>query len=278
MYEHPACRANLETLRQRGALVVEPEVGRLASGRSGRGRLAEPAQIVAALQEALGRARDLAGKRIVVTAGGTREPIDPVRYIGNRSSGKMGYALAEAARDRGAEVRLISGPTSVPAPGGVELIWIETALQLKEAVEREARAADAIIMAAAVADYRVAEIADHKLKRGGDDLVLRLVPNPDIIAGLRDLPLVKVGFAAETNDLIENARLKHLRKGLDLSVANDVTAPGSGFGTETNQVTLIDSKDVDTLPLLGKREVADRVLDRVVRLLCERSKETTSGT
>lgn len=270
MYEHPATQANLATLKARGARVVEPEVGRLASGRSGRGRMAEPAEIVAALREALGGTGDLAGRRVVVTAGGTQEPIDPVRFIGNRSSGKMGYALAEAARDRGAQVRLISGATTAPVPSGVDLIRVETALQLKDAVTAAAGEADAIVMAAAVADYRVAQIADHKLKRTGDDLVLRLIPNPDIVAGLKDFPLVKVGFAAETDDLLDNARAKLHKKGLDLIVANDVTAPGSGFGTDTNQVVLIDERGAESLPLLSKREVADRVLDRVVSLLAGR--------
>lgn len=276
MYEHPATQANLATLKTRGARVVEPEVGRLASGRSGRGRLAEPSDIVAALREALGETRDLAGRCIVVTAGGTQEPIDPVRFIGNRSSGKMGFALAEAARDRGARVKLISGATTAPVPSGVDVIRVETALHLKDAVMEAVGEADAIVMAAAVADYRVAETFDHKLKRTGDDLVVRLVPNPDIVAGLKDFPLVKVGFAAETDDLLDNARAKLRKKGLDLIVANDVTAPGSGFGTDTNQVVLIDESGAEELPLLSKREVADRVLDRIVALLAKPRREVVT--
>lgn len=267
MYEHPATQANLAVLRQRGAVLIEPESGRLASGRIGRGRMAEPAEILEAIRTALGRAGDLRGQRIVVTAGGTHEPIDPVRFIGNRSSGKMGYAIAEAARDRGAEVVLISGPTALPAPANVTLCRIETALDLKRAVDEVIIGAAAIIMAAAVADYRVAEPADHKLKRSGDDLVLRLTPNPDIIAGLKDARLIKIGFAAETDDLLANARQKLLRKGLDLIVANDVSAPGSGFGTDTNEVIFADAHGVEHLPLLPKRSVADRLLDRLAVML-----------
>lgn len=270
MYDHPATQSNLETLRQRGAVVVEPDEGRLASGRSGRGRLAEPAQILDVLRQELGRGRDLAGRRLIVTAGPTYEPIDPVRFVGNRSSGKMGFAVAEAARDRGASVILIAGPTAAPIPAGLDARRIETALQLQDAVRRAAPNADAIVMAAAVADYRVAAAADHKLKRTGDELILRLVPNPDVIAGLRDFPLVKVGFAAETDDLLAHAADKLRRKGLDLIVANDVTKPGSGFGTDTNEVVLIDQRGATALPLLSKREVADRILDRVVDLLASR--------
>jgi len=267
MFEHPATQANLATLVGRGATVVEPTIGRLASGRSGRGRMAEPSDIVAAIRVRLSRAQDLAGRRIVVTAGGTHEPIDPVRFIGNRSSGKMGYAVAEAARDRGAQVILISGPSALTPPAGVEVRNIETALDLQAAIHDAIGDADAIVMAAAVADYRVASVADHKLKRTGEDLVLRLVPNPDIIAGIKDAPLVKIGFAAETDDLMTNATNKLFRKGLDLIVANDVSAAGSGFGTDTNEVVLIDAAGAERLPLLPKRTVADRILDRLVGLL-----------
>jgi phosphopantothenoylcysteine decarboxylase / phosphopantothenate---cysteine ligase len=270
MYEHPATQANLETLRRRGATVIEPASGRLASGRSGRGRMAEPAEILDLLRAHFVRSRDLAGRRIVVTAGPTQEPIDPVRYVSNHSSGKMGYAVAEAARDRGANVMLITGPGTVPLPGGVDIERIGSALELKAAVEQAVPSADAIVMAAAVADYRVAEIAERKLKRTGDDLILRLVPNPDIVAGIQHFPLVKVGFAAETDDLIAHAREKLRRKGLDFIVANDVSQPDSGFGTDTNQVTIIDATGVESLPLLTKREVADCILDRVVKLLASR--------
>lgn len=270
MYEHPATQANLETLRGRGATIVEPASGRLASGRVGRGRMAEPAEIADALRVVLGRSSDLAGKRIVVTAGGTQEPIDPVRHVGNRSSGKMGYAIAAAARDRGAQVVLITAPATIQPPYGVEVRPVTTALEMKAAVEEVVRCADALIMAAAVADYRVASIVDQKIKRTGEELVLRLVPNPDIVAGIKGDSFVKVGFAAETSDLIAHAQEKLVRKGLDLIVANDVSAPGSGFGTDTNQVTFVDRTGVEALPLLSKREVADRILDRVSRLLAGR--------
>ena len=294
MYEHPATQANLETLRRRGATILEPAVGSLASGRTGRGRMSEPLEIIACLRAALGApgsrdlepglspateasppkpaaTQDLAGRIIVVTAGGTQEAIDPVRYIGNRSTGKMGYAIAEAARDRGAEVILISAPASIPAPAGVELRAIQTAREMQQAVEVAIVGADAIVMSAAVADYRVEEAFDHKLKRTEDSLVLHLVPNPDIIGGIQAAPLVKVAFAAETDDVLANATGKLRRKGVDLIVANDVTSPGSGFGTDTNQVILVDQSGADSLPLMSKREVGDRILDRVVAILAERA-------
>jgi phosphopantothenoylcysteine decarboxylase/phosphopantothenate--cysteine ligase len=270
MYEHPATRAHLATLRARGALILEPGTGRLASGRIGQGRMAEPSEILAALVRLLGRTRDLAGRCIVVTAGGTQEPIDPVRHISNRSSGKMGYAIAEAARDRGARVILISAPTAIAPPDGVELRRVTTALDMKKAVEEAVIGADALIMAAAVADYRVAAPAEQKIKRTGEEYILRLIPNPDIIAGIRQPSLIKVGFAAETQDLIANARKKLEAKGLDFIVANDVSAPDSGFGSDTNRVTIIDRQGLEPLPLLSKREVADRILDRVASLLRSR--------
>ncbi|MBX6770218.1 MAG: bifunctional phosphopantothenoylcysteine decarboxylase/phosphopantothenate--cysteine ligase CoaBC [Chloroflexi bacterium] len=270
MYEHPATRAHLATLRARGALILEPGTGRLASGRIGQGRMAEPSEILAALIRLLGRTRDLAGRCIVVTAGGTQEPIDPVRHISNRSSGKMGYAIAEAARDRGARVILISAPTAIAPPDGVELRRVTTALDMKTAVEEAVIGADALIMAAAVADYRVAAPAEQKIKRTGEEFVLRLVPNPDIIAGIRQPSLIKVGFAAETHDLVANARKKLEAKGLDFIVANDVSAPDSGFGSDTNRVTIIDRQGLEALPLLSKREVADRILDRIASLLRSR--------
>ncbi|HLG51973.1 MAG TPA: bifunctional phosphopantothenoylcysteine decarboxylase/phosphopantothenate--cysteine ligase CoaBC [Chloroflexota bacterium] len=270
MYEHPATRAHLATLRARGALILEPGTGRLASGRIGQGRIAEPSEILAALVRLLGRTRDLAGRCIVVTAGGTQEPIDPVRHISNRSSGKMGYAIAEAARDRGARVILISAPTAIAPPDGVELRRVTTALDMKKAVEEAVIGADALIMAAAVADYRVAAPAEQKIKRTGEEYILRLIPNPDIIAGIRQPSLIKVGFAAETQDLIANARKKLEAKDLDFIVANDVSAPDSGFGSDTNRVTIIDRQGLEALPLLSKREVADRILDRIASLLRSR--------
>ncbi|HUX87600.1 MAG TPA: bifunctional phosphopantothenoylcysteine decarboxylase/phosphopantothenate--cysteine ligase CoaBC [Chloroflexota bacterium] len=276
MYEHPATQHNLEILRRRGAIVIEPTSGRLASGRSGRGRMAEPSQIVRALQGVLGRPIDLKGRRIVVTAGGTREPIDPVRFIGNHSSGKMGVAIAEAARDRGASVHLIVGSVSVPLPGGVDVQTVTTTLDLQAAVEAAVQNADVLIMAAAVADFRVEQVAANKIKRTGADLTLRLIPNPDILASIAATSLLKVGFAAETHDLLANAQQKLAKKHVDLIVANDVTLAGSGFGTDTNQVSFVDHDGIEELPLLSKRDVADRLLARVVRLLEERSRSSES--
>lgn len=269
MYSHPATQANVARLRDWGAVVLEPAEGRLASGRVGRGRMVEPSDIVAAIAAALSSRRDLAGRKVVVTAGPNHEPIDPVRYIGNRSSGKMGYALADAARARGARVTLISGPTALVPPSGVELVRVETALEMQRAVESVVDGADVVIMAAAVADYRAETRADLKIKREErGDLTLKLVRNPDILAELAGRPAFKVGFAAETNDLLENARGKLERKGAQMFVANDVLAPGSGFGTDTNQVTLLDwLGGVKTLPLMPKRAVADAILDRVLELL-----------
>jgi phosphopantothenoylcysteine decarboxylase/phosphopantothenate--cysteine ligase len=269
MYGHPATQANLATLRARGALVVEPEEGHLASGLVGRGRLAAEEHIVSAIAQALGRSGALAGRRVVVTAGGTREPLDPVRYLGNRSSGKMGYALAEVARDRGADVTLISAPASVSPPAGVRLVRVERARELQRAVQEASAAADVLIMAAAVADYRPEDEAPQKIKKSGGALVLRLVENPDILKELpRGTLRVKVGFAAESQDLLANARHKLASKDLDLIVANDVTAPDSGFGTDTNTVTLLFHDGAcDALPNLPKRQVAERVLDAVQRLL-----------
>jgi phosphopantothenoylcysteine decarboxylase/phosphopantothenate--cysteine ligase len=210
---------------------------------------------------------DLTGKSIVVTAGGTRESIDPVRFIGNRSSGKMGYAVAEAARDRGAEVKLVTAPTSLAAPAGMAVIPVETAAEMKGAVAKAVAEADALIMAAAVADYQPKEVAKAKIKKGAGGLTLELIKTPDILAEVRG-NFIRVGFAAESEDLIENAKEKLQRKQLDIIVANDITAADSGFGADTNRVTLIDKRGkVEELPLLTKREVADRILDRVAGLL-----------
>ena len=215
----------------------------------------------------MGRSGDLAGRRIVVTAGGTQEPIDPVRHIGNRSSGKMGYALAEAARDRGAEVKLIAAPTSLPDPAGIEVTHIGTATQMKEAVAGAVTQADALIMAAAVADYQMKTIAKAKIKKETPTLTLELIRTPDILTEVKG-KFLKVGFAAESEDVVANARRKLEKKQLDIIIANDITDSSSGFGTDTNKVTLIDRNGkVESLPLLTKREVADRILDRVVGLL-----------
>ena len=271
MYEDAATQSNLETLRDRGYTIVGPAEGRLASGRMGLGRLAETEVLLGALKQAVGRQGDLAAQRIVVTAGGTREPLDPVRFLSNYSSGKMGYALAEAARDRGAEVTLVSTAVlTMPCPYGVRIVSVETVAQMREAVLSACESADALIMAAAVSDYRPVARASQKVKKGPQEVSLDLERTPDFLLEVTG-PIVKVGFAAETRDLLENARKKLDAKSLDLIVANDVTAPGSGFAVDTNEVALIDpSGAVDELPLMPKYEVAHRILDRVVELLRDR--------
>ena len=268
MFEHEATQGHLETLRGRGAHVVGPEVGRLASGHTGPGRMSEVGTIIGALRYVLGRGGDLAGKKVVVSAGGTQEPIDPVRYVGNYSSGKMGYALAEAARDRGADVVLVSGPAALPQPYAVRLLSVRRAAEMRDAVLDECADADAVVMAAAVADYQPAEAVGQKIKRRREGLSLSLVRTPDILAELGQREgLVKVGFAAESEELLANARRKLEEKGLDLIVANDVTAEGCGFGSDTNKVILLDGQSEEELPLLDKYEVAARVLDRVAALV-----------
>lgn len=274
MYEHPATQANLETLRARGATIVGPAEGRMASGLVGPGRMAEPAELLGHIRLALGREGRLAGRRVVVTAGGTQEPLDPVRAISNHSSGKQGYALAQAALDRGAQVTLISAPTALAAPIGAQLVPVRTAAEMGEALLPAAEAADALLMAAAVADFRPAAPATHKLKRGQGTPTLELEATPDLLSQVmqqRDRtsrPAVVIGFAAESRDLVENARAKLQAKGLSLIVANDITAPDAGFAGDTNRVTLLDSQGgVDSLPLMSKSEVAEVVLDRVVKLL-----------
>lgn len=267
MYENAATQANLATLRERGMTIVGPGEGRLASGRMGLGRLVDTDVLLGALRYVLGHRGDLAGRKIVVSAGGTREPLDPVRFIGNYSSGKMGYALAEAARDRGAEVILVSASTALAPAYGVTLVPVGRAVEMRDAIVAHCEGADALIMAAAVADYEPASAAEHKIKRKGQAMVVELRETPDILASARG-EFVRVGFAAESRDLEENARDKLQRKGLDLIVANDVTSPGSGFGSDTNQVVILDaSGGAERLPLLSKYEVAHRVLDRIVPLL-----------
>jgi phosphopantothenoylcysteine decarboxylase/phosphopantothenate--cysteine ligase len=267
MYNNPVTQDNLSKLKARNFVIIDPATGWLASGKEGPGRLADINDIIGGIRQVLGRGRDLAGKHIVVTAGGTREPIDPVRYISNRSSGKMGYALAEAARDRGAKITLITAPASLPEPIGVDVIKVGTAQEMYQAVENVAPKADALVMAAAVADYRPTKTAKDKIKKGKARLTLELECTPDIL-GTAKGNFIKVGFAAESSNLAENARGKLKQKGLDLIVANDITASDSGFGADTNRVTIIDRKGkVDSLPLLPKREVAERVLDRVASLL-----------
>ena len=266
MFQNSITQDNLSKLKARGFIIVDPTHGRLASGKIGRGRLAEAETIIGAVHQLFGERGDLSGKRIVVTAGGTQEPIDPVRHIGNRSSGKMGYALAEAARNRGAEVELITAPTSLPEPAGIKVIHVRTAAQMKTAVDKAVAGADALIMAAAVADYQPKTTAKAKIKKDSPELTLQLVRTPDILAEAKG-NFLRIGFAAESEDAVANARKKLEKKQLDLIVANDITAADSGFDVDTNKVTLVDRNGkVESLPLLTKREVADKVLDRVVKL------------
>lgn len=270
MFTHPATAANIATLRQRGVIVVDPEEGHLASGLTGLGRLASPETIVDRIRAALGAGGDLAGRRVLVTAGGTQEAIDPVRYITNHSSGRMGYAIAEAARDRGASVVLVTTPTSLRIPGGVACVAVRTALQMLDAITSQYARLDVLIMSAAVADFRVESEARHKIKRGETALELRLVPNPDLLATTAELSVdsrpVRVGFAAETRDLLEQATQKLARKSLDLIVANDVG--GDVFGSDSNEVTLLWAGGRHAaLPRMLKTEVAEKVLDAVSGLL-----------
>ena len=246
---------------------VGPAAGRLASGRVGLGRLEEPETIVGAVKVELAKQGDLRGRRIVVSAGGTREPIDPVRFMSNYSTGKMGFALAEAARDRGAAVTLVSTTTALPLPYGVELVEVETVADMRQAVLTACKGGDCLIMAAAVSDFRPAERGDQKIKKGEGGLVLELVKNADFLLEVPDT-VVKVGFAAETQDLLENARKKLYEKRLDLICANDVSAKDAGFAVDTNRVTILDREGgSEDVPLMTKYEVAHRILDRVVPLL-----------
>jgi phosphopantothenoylcysteine decarboxylase/phosphopantothenate--cysteine ligase len=268
MYRNAVTQGNLEKLRARGFTIIEPEYGRLASGKMGKGRLPETAKIIDVIERVLGQKKDLDGKRIVVTAGGTREPIDPVRHIGNRSSGKMGYAMAEAARDRGAEVTLITANVALPEPGGVKVVKVKTATEMKKAVTGAVKKADALIMAAAVADYQPEAGAKSKIKKeSAGDLTLKLVKTPDILSEVKG-NFIKVGFAAESENVTTNAKKKLQTKNLDFIVANDITAPDSGFDVDTNRVIIIDKKgQAEELPLMSKREVAEKILDRVVGIL-----------
>ena len=269
MYEHPATQDNLARLRERGAVLAGPGRGRLASGLTGWGRLLETPELLGYIGYTLGRAGDLAGRTIVVSAGGTAEPIDPVRVITNHSSGKMGYAVAEAARDRGARVQLVSAARNLPDPAMVAVTRAATAQEMCDAVLERVDAADALIMAAAVADYRPMYAAGQKIKKGDNELNIPLARTTDILAATQGRGrLVRVGFAAESENLVANAAAKVRAKGLDLIAANDITSEGSGFGADTNRVTLIDRElNVEELPLLTKYEVGNRILDRVALLL-----------
>jgi phosphopantothenoylcysteine decarboxylase / phosphopantothenate---cysteine ligase len=270
MLEHQAVQENLGRLRDRGVHIVEADTGPLASGMVGRGRLADLSQILDRVELILAPRQDFAGQVVLVTAGPTREPLDPVRFLSNRSSGKMGYAIAEAAAARGAHVILVSGPTALSAPPGVDLIHVETAEEMYRAVLAKLEPAGVVVKAAAVADYRPKRTADRKIKKEHAASEIALEPTPDILAelGRRKGKRILVGFAAETDDLLANAKTKLQRKNLDLVVANDVRAAGAGFDVDTNVVTMLDAAGgVEELPLLPKRQIADRILDRVKALL-----------
>jgi phosphopantothenoylcysteine decarboxylase / phosphopantothenate---cysteine ligase len=269
MYHHPATRANLAVLRDRGAIQVGPERGRLASGEEGDGRFPTTETIIGAIRQTLGRSGPLAGKRVIITAGGTQEPIDPVRFIGNRSSGLMGYALAQAALDAGASVGLVTGPTHLTTPYGAELVSVSTADEMLASLQQQVAGADALIMAAAVADFRPAEPATSKIKKSGaaDVPTISLLRNPDVVASISGPGLVKIGFAAETDDLIENARKKIAAKGLSMIVANDAT---STIGSRSSTAVLLTADGPpETLPTLPKEELAAIIVSRLAAMLGE---------
>ena len=273
MYENPATQANLARLRESGVEVIDPACGRLACGAVGPGKMPEPAQLLQRIQRHLACEKDMAGLRVLVTAGPTREALDPVRFITNHSTGRMGYELARAAMLRGAQVTLVSGPTALEPPPFVELVPVESAQQMRDAVMAVAPAQDVIIKAAAVADYRPAHPAGEKIKKSGEGLTLELVRTPDILAELgaaRRPGQFLCGFAMETKDLLENARAKLEKKGADMIVANSLREAGAGFGGATNHVTLVEPTGCTELPLAGKDEVAHRILDRILARRNER--------
>ena len=265
MFDNAATQANVTTLITRGVFIAGPANGRLASGLIGQGRMVEPSNIISSANMILGKDGDFSGKKIVVSAGGTEEAIDPVRNITNRSSGKMGYAIAEAARDRGAIVSLVAAPNALPKPVGILVTKIQSAEEMKKVIATECDGADALIMAAAVADWRPMKKMDSKAKKSTSDTwSLKLVKNPDIIGSIKNDSLIKVGFAAESENLIENSKTKVKSKNLDFIVANDITAKDSGFSVDTNKVTIIHSNgNIESLPLMSKYDVAHSILDRV---------------
>lgn len=270
MWENAAVQQNVKTLRARGVEIVAPVSGHLACGDSGAGKLEDVAVIAERACELLFAKKDMEGLRVMVTAGPSREALDPVRYISNRSSGKMGYAIAQAAQKRGAEVTLLSGPVAIEAPQGVKLVPFTTTQELLDRASELAREQDLLIQAAAPADYRAKEIAPQKIKKqGGEPMTFTLVENPDVAATLgkaKRSGQVFVGFAAETNDVLAHAKDKLARKNLDMIVANDVTRPGAGFDVDTNIVTLITKDGQEALPMMSKAEVAQRILDRALAL------------
>jgi len=266
MYQNPVVQENILLLRQRGFHLVEPEYGELASGKMGWGRLASVDKIMVLVERILSSRKDFLGETVLITAGATQEPLDAVRFISNPASGKMGYALARAALNRGAKVILISGGTHLSPPADAEFISVRTAQQMYEAVLTYWIRAEIVIMAAAVSDYRPRKVFPEKIKKEAESWVLELEKTPDILAhlGKEKKGQILVGFAAETKNIIENAQKKLKNKNLDLIIANDITAPGSGFGTDTNQVTLITAKgEIEHLPLLPKIEVANKILDKI---------------
>jgi len=265
MFDNAATQANVTTLITRGVFIAGPANGRLASGLIGQGRMVEPSNIISSASMILGKDGDFSGKKIVVSAGGTEEAIDPVRNITNRSSGKMGYAIAEAARDRGAIVSLVAAPNALPKPVGILVTKIQSAEEMKKVIDTECDGADALIMAAAVADWRPLKKMDSKAKKSTSDTwSLELVKNPDIIGSIKNDSLIKVGFAAESENLIENSKTKVKSKNLDFIVANDITAKDSGFSVDTNKVTIIHANgNIESLPLMSKYDVGHSILDRV---------------
>ncbi len=270
MWENPATQDNVRRLQERGVIFIGPDKGRLASGLMGYGRLANANNIMGTLGWALGRGGDLAGRHIVVGAGPTQESIDPVRHVTNPSSGKQGYTLAEAARDRGAQVTLVTGPSNLADPPCMDVVRVRTAIQMRQAVGKAVAGCDVLIMTAAVSDYRPAAPSLQKVKKTEGNVTMEMVPNPDIL-GEVDGPFLKVGFAAESQDLIANATEKLRKKNLVLVAANDITASDAGFAVDTNRILLIHHDGhVEQLPLMSKREVSDAILDKVVALLAER--------
>jgi len=276
MFSHAATQENLRILVERGAVIIGPKQGHLASGLVAKGRMTEPAEITGHVRYQLSRSGPLQGQQVVVTAGATQEPLDPVRYLSNRASGRQGFALAQAALDAGAEVILISGPTQLFPPVGAEYIYIRSAEEMLDATLQTCQSADALLMAAAVADFRPAQFTDQKIKKSGGVPTIELTANPDILAAIKNQraklghPKVVVGFAAESHDLLANAQNKLKSKGLDLIAANDISATDAGFAVDTNRVTLLHADgQQEKLPLMSKAEVAAEIIKRIIPLLGE---------